>query len=110
MQNSRCVSILDVAVYTSLSVGYFDTYVQESRKINIFCYFLINFILLFHIFYLFLSCVIIYIFKIPESLDFTGKIYKKAFVSVYHILSFARGVKISLWGQNWGKQWGMKTQ
>ena len=47
--------------------------------------------------------------KTPETLDFTGKIYKKAFVSVYHILSFARGVKISLWGKDWGKIWGMKN-
>lgn len=49
------------------------------------------------------------LFKKPETLDFTEKIYKKAFVSVYHILSFARGVKISLWGKDWGKLWDMRT-
>ena len=44
-----------------------------------------------------------------QTPDFTGKVYKKAFISVYHILSFARGVKISLWGKDWGKLWGMRT-
>ena len=71
---------------------------------------LINFIILRGTFHPLLSSAIMQLFKKPETLDFTGKIYKKAFVSVYHILSFARGVKISLWGKNWGKLWGMKTQ
>lgn len=71
---------------------------------------LINFIILRGTFHPLLSSAIMQLFKKPETLDFTGKIYKKAFVSVYHILSFARGVKISLWGKNWGNLWGMKTQ
>lgn len=71
---------------------------------------IINFIILRGTFHPLLSSAIMQLFKKPETLDFTGKIYKKAFVSVYHILSFARGVKISLWGKNWGKLWGMKTQ
>ena len=70
---------------------------------------LINFINLRGTFHPLLSSAIMQFFKKPETLDFTGKIYKKAFVSVYHILSFARGVKISLWGKNWGKLWGMRA-
>ena len=71
---------------------------------------LINFIILRGTFHPLLSSAIMQFFKKPETLDFTGKIYKKAFVSVYHILSFIHGVKIILWGKNWGKLWGMKTQ
>ena len=69
----------------------------------------INFIILRGTFHPLLSSAIMQLFKKPETLDFTEKIYKKAFVSVYHILSFARGVKISLWGKDWGKLWGMRT-
>ena len=57
-----------------------------------------------------LSSAIICCFKKPGSLDFTGEIYKIDFIKILLKLSFISGVKIILWGKNWGKMWATEYE
>ena len=44
----------------------------------------------------------------PESLYFTGKIYKICFIGIYIGLSLNIEIKMALWGKDWGKKWGIR--
>ena len=59
-----------------------------------------------HLLTLVIKCYYLLLLESQEALILLGKSIKLIFIKILLGLSFISGVKIILWGKNWGRMWG----